>query len=116
MKFPSSRPKSLANGPIKSGQRFDQDQPFGYTESLKDLALLVVLQDAGYECIVAFERRRGPMTPKTSPTSSPELPNLVWLWEKASAVDRGVIQRLRDEKRNTALVCHLAQCLYEHLY
>ena len=39
----------------QDGQRFDQDLPFGYTEPLKDLALLVVLQDAGYEGIVAFD-------------------------------------------------------------
>ena len=32
----------------QDGQRYDQDLPYGYTEPLKDLALLVVLQDAAY--------------------------------------------------------------------
>ena len=40
--------------------------------------------------------------------------NLARLWEKASAVDRSVIERLRDEKRNAALVGYLAKCLYGH--
>ena len=39
----------------QDGQRYDQDLPFGYTEPLKDLALCVVLQDAKYEGIIAFD-------------------------------------------------------------
>ncbi|HTQ49653.1 MAG TPA: TIM barrel protein, partial [Candidatus Acidoferrales bacterium] len=35
--------------------RYDQDMPFGYMEPLKDLALCVVLQDAKWEGILAFD-------------------------------------------------------------
>jgi xylose isomerase len=100
----------------QDGQRFDQDLPFGYTEPLKDLALLVVLQDAGYEHILAFDI-------KAPRTDEPEhiadvievsAQNLVWLWEKALTVDRAVIRQLREEKRNTAIAGYLSRCLYGH--
>ena len=39
----------------QDGQRYDQDLPFGYTEPLKDLALLVVLQDAKYAGPICFD-------------------------------------------------------------
>jgi hypothetical protein len=78
------------------------------------LALLVVLQDAGYEGIVAFDikapRTDDPKNIADIVTVSSR--NLLSLWEKALAVDRDAIQRFRDEKRNTALAGYLAQCLY----
>jgi xylose isomerase len=98
----------------QDGQRYDQDLPFGYTEPLKDLALLVVLQDAGYEGVIAFDIK----APRTdSPENIADIvtvssQNLVWLWEKALAVDRSVLQKLRDENRNTALAGYLGQCLF----
>ena len=98
----------------QDGQRYDQDLPFGYTEPLKDLALLVVLQDAGYEGVVAFDVK-APRTDEPKDITdvlTVSSQNLVWLWEKALAVDRGTLQRLRDEKRNTALAGYLAECLY----
>jgi xylose isomerase len=98
----------------QDAQRYDQDLPFGYTEPLKDLALLVVLQDAGYEGIVAFDIK-APRTDEPKDIAdvvTVSSQNLVWLWEKALAVDRAVIRRFREEKRNTALAGYLAQCLY----
>jgi len=100
----------------QDGPRYDQDLPFGYTEPLKDLALLVVLQDAGYEGIVAFDvkapRTDAPKDITDVITVSSQ--NLVWLWEKAQSVDRSVIARLREEGRNTALVGYLGKVLYGH--
>jgi xylose isomerase len=98
----------------QDGQRYDQDLPFGYTEPLKDLALLVVLQDAGYENIIAFDIK-APRTDEPQHIADiieVSAQNLVWLWEKALKVDRAVIHRLREEKRNTAIAGYLAQCLY----
>ena len=98
----------------QDGQRYDQDLPFGYTEPLKDLALLIVLQDAGYENILAFDIR-APRTDEPKHIADiieVSAQNLVWLWEKALAVDRGMIQQLRAEKRNTALAGYLGKCLY----
>jgi len=98
----------------QDGQRYDQDFPFGYTEPLKDLALLVVLQDAVYEGVIAFDikapRTDDPKNIADIITVSSQ--NLVWLWEKALAVDRNLIQSLRNERRNTALAGYLAKCLY----
>jgi len=98
----------------QDGQRFDQDLPFGYTEPLKDLALLVVLQDAGYEGIVAFDikapRTEAPENIADILTVSSQ--NLVWLWERAWSVDRSILQTLRDEKRNTAIAGYLGKCLF----
>jgi xylose isomerase len=98
----------------QDGQRYDQDLPFGYTEPLKDLALLVVLQDAGYENILAFDIK-APRTdePKyIADIIEISAQNLVWLWERALAVDRAMIQELRQEKRNTALAGYLSKSLY----
>jgi xylose isomerase len=98
----------------QDGQRFDQDLPFGYTEPLKDLALLVVLQDARYEGPVCFDVK----APRTDAPAnitdilSVSATNLVWLWERALAVDRHAIARFREEGRGTALAGYLARCLY----
>jgi xylose isomerase len=98
----------------QDGQRYDQDLPFGYTEPLKDLALLTVLQDAGYEGMMAFDVK-APRTDDAEDIAdiiAVSTQNLVWLWEKAWTVDRDVIKTLRDEKRNTAIAGYLAKCLY----
>jgi xylose isomerase len=98
----------------QDGQRFDQDLPFGYTEPLKDLALLVVLQDAGYEGIIAFDIK----APRTdAPENVADIlavssQNLVWLWEKAWTVDRLTLENLRAENRNTAIAGYLGKCLF----
>ena len=98
----------------QDGQRYDQDLPFGYTEPLKDLALCVVLQDARYEGIVSFDVK----APRTDdPQNIQDVlrvsgQNLVWLWERALAVDRRRIDELRAENRATAIAGYLAQCLY----
>jgi xylose isomerase len=100
----------------QDGQRYDQDLPFGYTEPLKDMALLVVLQDAGYDGIIAFDVK----APRTdSPENIADIltvssQNLVWLWEKAWTVDRSILERLRKENRNTAIAGYLGQCLFGH--
>lgn len=100
----------------QDGQRYDQDLPFGYTEPLKDMALLVVLQDAGYDGVMAFDIK----APRTdSPENIADIltvssQNLVWLWEKAWTVDRSILQRLRNENRNTAIAGYLGQCLFGH--
>ncbi|MBC8096410.1 MAG: TIM barrel protein [Akkermansiaceae bacterium] len=99
----------------QDGQRYDQDLPFGYTEPLKDLALLVVLQDAGYEGIICFDvkapRVDDPENIKDVLTVSSQ--NLIWLWERALAVDRKKIEQFRAENRLTALSGYLTKCLYE---
>ena len=98
----------------QDGQRYDQDLPFGYTEPLKDLALLVVLQDAGYEGPVCFDVK----APRTDdPKNIADIlkvsaDNLIALWNKALAVDRKKIAQFRQENRATALSGYLAQCLY----
>ena len=98
----------------QDGQRYDQDLPFGYTEPLKDLALLVVLQDAKYDGIVCFDvkapRTDDPKNIQDILTVSGN--NLIWLWERALAVDRNKIAQFRAENRATALAGYLAQCLY----
>ncbi len=98
----------------QDGQRFDQDLPFGYTEPLKDLALLVILQDAGYAGAICFDvkapRVDDPRNIQDILTVSSN--NLVWLWERALAVDRARIENFRQENRLTALSGYLAQCLY----
>jgi xylose isomerase len=98
----------------QDGQRYDQDLPFGYTEPLKDMALLVVLQDAQYAGPVCFDVK-APRTddPKDiADIISVSSKNLLWLWDRALAVDRAKIAQFRDEKRATALSGYLAQCLY----
>jgi len=98
----------------QDGQRFDQDLPFGYTEPLKDLALLVVLQDAGYADFICFDVK----APRTDSVENIQDiltvsgQNLVWLWERALAVDRSKIEQFRAENRPTALTGYLASCLY----
>jgi len=98
----------------QDGQRFDQDLPFGYTEPLKDLALLVVLQDAKYKDIICFDvkapRIDDQKNIKDILTVSSK--NLVWLWERALKVDRKRIEQFRKEGRATALTGYLAECLY----
>jgi xylose isomerase len=98
----------------QDGQRYDQDLPFGYTEPLKDLALMVVLQDAKYENIICFDVRAprvdDPANIKDILTVSTQ--NLLWLWERASKVDRAKIEQFRTENRWTALSGYLASCLY----
>ena len=59
----------------QDGQRFDQDLPFGYAEPLKDLALLVVLQDADTKgSSPSTLKRLEPTSPRTSPTLLPLVP------------------------------------------
>jgi len=98
----------------QDGQRYDQDLPFGYTEPLKDLALLVVLQDSAYEGIIAFDVK-APRTDEPKDIAdilTVSLQNLVWLWEKALNVDRTILRKLREERRNTAIGGYLGKCLY----
>jgi xylose isomerase len=98
----------------QDGQRFDQDLPFGYTEPLKDLAALVVLQDAKYAGPICFDVK----APRVDdPANIADIlhvsaQNLVCLWERALAVDRKKIEQFRQENRLTALSGYLAQCLY----
>ncbi len=98
----------------QDGQRYDQDLPFGYTEPLKDLALLVVLQDAAYSEFVCFDVK----APRTDSAENIQDiltvsgQNLEWLWERALAVDRTKIAQFRNEHRATALTGYLASCLY----
>lgn len=98
----------------QDGQRYDQDLPFGYTEPLKDLALLVVLQDAQYAGPICFDvkapRVDDPANIQDVLTVSSN--NLVWLWERALEVDRKKIEQFRADNRLTALSGYLAQCLY----
>ena len=98
----------------QDGQRYDQDLPFGYVEPLKDLALLVVLQDAGYEGVLAFDVK----APRTDdPANIADIltvsaQNLAFLWDRALAVNRAKIESFRQENRATALSGYLASCLY----
>src|ERR1700745_1402307 len=98
----------------QDGQRYDQDLPFGYTEPLKDLALLVVLQDAKYAGPICFDVKAPRVDDPANITDvlTVSSKNLVWLWERALTVDRLKIQELREEKRNTALAGYLGKCLY----
>ena len=98
----------------QDGQRYDQDLPFGYTEPLKDLALLVVLQDARYQGPMCFDVK-APRTddPKDiADILTVSANNLVWLWDRALAVDRSQIAAFRRENRATSLSGYLARCLY----
>jgi xylose isomerase len=95
----------------QDGQRYDQ---FGYTEPLKDLALLVALQDARYEGPICFDVK----APRVDdPAHILDIlhvssQNLVWLWDRALEVDRSKIEQFRRENRLTALTGYLAKCLY----
>ncbi|MDB6151315.1 MAG: Xylose isomerase [Chthoniobacter sp.] len=98
----------------QDGQRYDQDLPFGYTEPLKDLALLVVLQDAKYAGPICFDVKAPRVDDPADITDvlTVSANNLVWLWERALAVDRAKIAEFRAANRLTALSGYLAQCLY----
>ena len=98
----------------QDGQRYDQDLPFGYTEPLKDLALLVVLQDAKYAGPICFDVKAPRVDdPKNiSDVLTVSAQNLIWLWDRALAVDRKKIEQFRKENRLTALSGYLAKCLY----
>ncbi len=94
--------------------RYDQDFPFGYMEPLKDLALCVVLQDAQWEGILAFDVK-APRTDKQEDIADILLTssaNLERLWAKALKVDRQKIADFRTTQRYTALAGYLAECLY----
>ncbi len=98
----------------QDGQRYDQDLPFGYTEPLKDLALLVVLQDAKYAGPIVFDVKAPRVDDPKNITDilTVSSNNLTWLWDRALAVDRKKIEQFRSENRLTALSGYLAECLY----
>ena len=98
----------------QDGQRYDQDLPFGYTEPLKDLALCVVLQDAKYAGPILFDVKAPRVDDPKNITDvlTVSIQNLVWLWERALAVDRKKIEAFRKANRLTALSGYLAKCLY----
>jgi xylose isomerase len=98
----------------QDGQRYDQDLPFGYTEPLKDLALCVVLQDAQYAGPICFDVKAPRVDDPANITDilAVSSQNLLWLWDRALAVDRAKVQQFRDENGLTALTGYLAQCLY----
>lgn len=94
--------------------RYDQDMPFGYMEPLKDLALCVVLQDAKWEGILAFDVK-APRTDTEEDIADileTSAANLQRLWAKALKVDRKKIARFRSTQQYTALGGYLAKCLY----
>ena len=94
--------------------RYDQDLPFGYTEPLKDLALCVVLQDARWEGILAFDVK-APRTDSQEDIADilrVSAANLQRLWARALKVDRKKIAGFRAKQRYTALAGYLAECLY----
>ncbi len=94
--------------------RYDQDLPFGYTEPLKDLALCVVLQDARWKGILAFDVK-APRTDRPEDITdilSTSAANLQRLWNKALKVDRRKIATFRSTQQYTAMAGYLASCLY----
>lgn len=94
--------------------RYDQDFPFGYMEPLKDLALCVVLQDAQWEGILAFDVK-APRTDRQEDIADilhTSAANLQRLWARALKVDRARIAEFRSTQRYTALAGYLAECLY----
>jgi xylose isomerase len=94
--------------------RYDQDLPFGYTEPLKDMSLCVVLQDAKWEGILAFDVK-APRTDRQKDIADilhTSAANLQRLWAKALKVDRKKIAGFRASQRYTALAGYLAECLY----
>lgn len=99
----------------QDGPRYDQDLPFGSTEPVKDLALLVVLQDAVWEGIISFDVRPGRPDDERNVLDALRVSakNLAWLWQRALAVDRAKLQAFREENRLTALGGYLAECLYK---
>jgi xylose isomerase len=98
----------------QDGQRYDQDLPFGYTEPLKDLALLVVLQDAKYAGPIVFDVKAPRVDDPKNITDiiTVSSQNLLWLWDRALKVNRNKIEQFRKANRLTALSGYLAQCLY----
>lgn len=94
--------------------RYDQDLPFGYIEPVKDLALCVVLQDAKWEGILAFDVK-APRTDRQEDIADiihTSTANLQRLWNRALKVDRKKIAEFRKTQRYTALAGYLAECLY----
>jgi xylose isomerase len=94
--------------------RYDQDMPFGYMEPLKDLALCVVLQDAKWDGILAFDVK-APRTDKPEDIADilhVSAANLQRLWNRALKVDRRKIAAFRSKQQYTALAGYLASCLY----
>ncbi len=94
--------------------RYDQDLPFGYTEPLKDLALCVVLQDAKWDGILAFDVK-APRTDSTQDIADilhVSAANLQRLWNRALKVDRRKIAKFRTNQQYTALAGYLTSCLY----
>jgi xylose isomerase len=94
--------------------RYDQDMPFGYMEPLKDMALCVVLQDAKWEGILAFDVK-APRTDREEDIADilhTSAANLQRLWAKALKVDRKKIAKFRSTQQYTALGGYLAKCLY----
>jgi xylose isomerase len=94
--------------------RYDQDMPFGYMEPLKDLALCVVLQDAKWDGILAFDVK-APRTDKPEDIADilhVSAANLQRLWNRALKVDRRKIASYRSKQQYTALAGYLASCLY----
>lgn len=98
----------------QDGQRYDQDLPFGYTEPLKDLALMIVLQDAKWDGIICFDVRAPRVDTPENITDilTVSAANLQRLWNLALKVDRAKIEACRAENRLTALSGYLASCLY----
>ncbi|HXT13924.1 MAG TPA: TIM barrel protein [Candidatus Angelobacter sp.] len=94
--------------------RYDQDLPFGYVEPLKDLALCVVLQDAKWDGILAFDVK-APRTDRQEDITdilTTSAANLQRLWARAAKVDRQRIAEFRSAQNYTALAGYLASCLY----
>jgi xylose isomerase len=98
----------------QDGQRYDQDLPFGYTEPLKDLATLVVLQDAKYAGPICFDVKAPRVDDLKNITDiiTVSSRNLIWLWDRALKVNRNKIEQFRKANRLTALSGYLAECLY----
>lgn len=94
--------------------RYDQDLPFGYIEPVKDLALCVVLQNAKWPGILAFDVK-APRTDRQEDIADilhTSANNLQRLWAKALKVDRKRVAEYRATQRYTALAGYLAECLY----
>jgi xylose isomerase len=94
--------------------RYDQDLPFGYVEPVKDLALCVVLQDAAWKGILAFDVKAPRTDSQENITDilTTSAANLQRLWAKAAKVDRSKIKAFRQEERYTALAGYLTSILY----
>ncbi|MFQ3671161.1 MAG: TIM barrel protein, partial [Verrucomicrobiia bacterium] len=98
----------------QDGARYDQDLPFGYSEPLKDLALCVVLQDAKWPGILAFDVKAPRTDAEADITDilTTSAANLQHLWKRALTVDRTKIKNFRARGQYTALAGYLARCLY----